>query len=78
MQCNKNNRKNTWKLINSLTCHSSISKHIYEIEVDDQTFRDDKNISEAFKVAPYSYNASDHVLFESLLFLFRESSGVET
>ena len=39
---------NTWKLINSLTGHSSKSKHINEIENDDKTFRDDKNISEAF------------------------------
>ena len=30
------------------------------------------------KVAPYSYNVSVHVLFEGLLFLFRESCGVET
>ena len=47
-ECNKNDLKNTWKLINSLTGHSSMSKHINEIEVDDKTFRDDKNISEAF------------------------------
>ena len=47
-ECNKNDPKNTWKLINSLTGHSSMSKHINEIEVDDKTFRDDKNISEAF------------------------------
>ena len=47
-ECNKNDPKNTWKLINSLTGHSSISKHINEIEVDDKTFRDDKNISGAF------------------------------
>ena len=32
----------------------------------------------SIKVAPYSYNVSVHVLFESLLFLFRESCGVET
>ena len=31
-----------------------------------------------FKVAPYSYNVSVHVLFEGILFLFRESCGVET
>ena len=30
------------------------------------------------RVAPYSYNVSVHVLFEGLLFLFRESCGVET
>ena len=47
-ECNKNDAKNTWKLINSLTGHSSVSKHINEIEVDDKTIRDDKNISEAF------------------------------
>ena len=33
---------------------------------------------EPFKVAPYSYNVSVHVLFERLLFLFRESCCVET
>ena len=41
----KNDPKNTWKLINSLTGHSSISKLVNEIEVDDKTFRD---ISGAF------------------------------
>ena len=35
-----------WKLINSLTGRSSKSKHINE--VDNKTFRDDENISEAF------------------------------
>ena len=30
------------------------------------------------KVAPYSYDVSVQVLFEGLLFLFRESCGVET
>ena len=33
---------------------------------------------DVLKVAPYSYTVSVHILFEGLLFLLRESCGVET
>ena len=47
-ECNKNDPNTTWKLINSLIGRSSKSKHINEVKVGNETFRDDENISEAF------------------------------
>ena len=47
-ECKKNDPKTTWTLINTLIGRSSSSKHINEVKVDNETFRDDENISEAF------------------------------
>ena len=44
----KNDPKTNWKLINTLIGRSSSSKHTNEVKADDETFRDDENISEAF------------------------------
>ena len=47
-ECKKNDPKTTWTLINTLIGRSSGSKHINEVKVDNETFRDDESISEAF------------------------------
>ena len=48
MNAKRNYPKTTWTLINTLIGRSSSSKHINEVKVDNETFRDDENISEAF------------------------------
>ena len=47
-ECNKNDAKNTWKLINSLMSRSNKSNLIKEIKIDDQIISKNDKISEAF------------------------------
>ena len=47
-ECNKNDPKTTWKIINYFIGRAGKTKHINEIEIDDKIIRNDENISEAF------------------------------
>ena len=47
-ECNKNDAKNTWKLINSLMSRNNKSNLIKEIKVDDQIISENNEIAEAF------------------------------
>ena len=47
-ECKKNDPQTTSTLINTLIGRSSNSKHVNEVKVDNETFRDGENTSEAF------------------------------
>ena len=47
-ECNRNDPKNTWKLINSLTGRRNISNPIKEIKINGQTITNNEDIAEAF------------------------------